>query len=136
LDFLSKVATGGIFRNVRIRGNTRTTVPGAPPANAEGGIFALSSNIGNHRNEDWTIFPEFGVNLAWQINSRLAMRIGYSFLFMNDIVRAHDQLNFTINPGLFPPPTAAAGSPNQPSFSIQIGDAWIQAINLGLEYTF
>lgn len=136
LDFLTKVATGGIFRNVRIRGNTTTTVPGAAAVTAEGGVFALSSNIGDHRSEDWTIFPEFGVNMAWQISSRLQMRLGYSFLFMNDIVRAHDQVKLTVNPGLFPPPTAAAGSPNQPSFSFHIGDVWIQAINLGVEYTF
>jgi hypothetical protein len=136
LDFLTKVATGGIFRDVKIRGNTTTTVPGTPPVNENGGVFALSSNIGNHRSEDWTIFPEFGIQLAWQISSRLEMHIGYSFLFMNDIVRAHDQLNTTVNPGLFPPPTAAAGSPNQPSFKFQIGDEWIQSINLGLEYKF
>jgi hypothetical protein len=55
---------------------------------------------------------------------------------MNDIVRAHDQVNLTVNPGLFPPPTAAAGSPSEPSFTLHRGDVWIQAINLGLEYTF
>jgi len=136
VDFLTKVATGGIFREVKIRGNTLATVPGAAPVSRNGGVFALSSNIGNHRSEDWTIFPEFGIHLAWQISSRLQMHLGYSFLFMNDIVRAHDQLNLTINPGLFPPPTAAAGSPNQPSFSFHFGDEWIQAINLGFEFTF
>ncbi|HEV2948595.1 MAG TPA: BBP7 family outer membrane beta-barrel protein [Gemmataceae bacterium] len=136
LDFLTKVATGGIFRQVKIDGNTTTTVPGAAPVTRSGGVLALSSNIGNHRSEDWTIFPEFGANLSWHITPRLEMRLGYSFLFMNDIVRAHDQLNFNINPGLFPPATAAAGSPNQPSFRFHIGDAWIQAINVGVQYDF
>jgi hypothetical protein len=136
LDFLTKVATGGIFRDVRIRGNTTTTVPGSAPTTAEGGVLALSSNIGNHRSEDWTIFPEFGIHLAWQISPRWQAHVGYSFLFMNDIARAHDQVNPTVNPGLFPPPNAAAGSPNEPSFTFHFGDAWIQAINLGLEFTF
>jgi hypothetical protein len=136
LDFLTKVATGGIFRNVRIRGNTLTTVPGAAPVMQPGGVLALSSNIGDHRNEDWTIFPEFGIIWSWQISSQLQMRLGYSFLFMNDIARAHDQVNLTVNPGLFPPPTAAAGSPNEPSFKLRFGDEWIQAVRVGFEYTF
>lgn len=136
LKFLTKLATGGIFRNVRIRGTTTTTVPGVVPVTRTGGVLALTSNIGDHRSEDWTIFPEFGINWSWQISSRLQMRIGYSFLFMNDIARAHDQVNLTVNPGLFPPPTAAAGSPNQPSFMFRFGDEWIQAVSVGFEYTF
>jgi hypothetical protein len=136
LNFLTKVATGGIFSDVKIRGSTTTAVPGVAPVTQSGGVFALSSNIGNHRHEDWTIFPEFGVNFSWHMTPRLEMRLGYSFLFMNDIARAHDQLNFNINPGLFPPPTAAAGSANQPSFQLRQGDAWIQAINVGLQYDF
>ena len=136
VDFLTKLATGGIFQDVKILGNTTTTVPGVAPVTRSGGVLALSSNIGTHRHEEWTIFPEFGAHLSWRISPQLQLRAGYSFLFMNDIVRAHDQVNLTVNPGLFPPPNAAAGSPSEPSFTLHRGDVWIQAINLGLEYTF
>jgi hypothetical protein len=136
LDFLTKLATGGIFRQVKIDGNTTTSVPGVAPVTQTGGVFALSSNIGNHRDEDWTVFPEFGVNFSWHISSQLEMRLGYSFLFMADIVRAHDQLNFNINPALFPPATTTSANPNEPSFQFHRGDMWIQTINVGLQYNF
>jgi Putative beta barrel porin-7 (BBP7) len=136
IDFLSKLATGGLFGEVKIRGSTTTTVPGVAPVTRTGGILALSSNIGNHRMEEWTVFPEFGANVAWYITPRLQMHLGYSFLFLADVLRAHDQVNLTINPGLFPPMAPAAGSPNQPSFQFTKGDLWIQTIHLGLEYAF
>jgi hypothetical protein len=136
LGLLGKLAIGDLTRTAEITGGQTIAVPGAAPVVQKGGVYALSSNIGTYTNNDWTILPEFGLNLAWRWNSHLQARLGYSVLYLDRIAHAADQINFTVNPNLFPGSTTTGG-PNQPAFnSPNRTDTWIQSINLGLEITF
>jgi len=135
LDLLAKCAVGEVGSEVKIQGNQVTTVPGVAPVTRTGGVLALSSNIGTFERREWQPFPEFGANISWQLTPRLQMRLGYTFLFLADIARAHDQVDLTINPSLFPPTTTPAAG-NRPALNFTKGDAWIQTINVGLAYTF
>ena len=135
LDFLAKCAVGEVGSEVKIQGSQVTTVPGVAPVTQTGGVLALGSNIGTHERREWQPFPEFGANISWQLTPRLYMRLGYTFLFLADIARAHDQVDLTINPALFPPATIPPAG-NRPTLNFTKGDAWIQTINVGVAYTF
>jgi len=52
-----------------------------------------------------------------------------------DIARAHDQVDLSINPSLFPPATAPTDV-NRPAFNAVKSSMWIQTINVGVEFTF
>ena len=136
LSVLTKVAVGNMQRSVDIRGRTTTTVAGAPPpVTANGGMYALSSNIGEHRSNDWTVLPEGGVNLAWKLRSNMNLRLGYSLIYLTKAARANNQLDFTVNPNLFPPAVPGA-TPLRPAYPGNVSDFWIQSLNVGLDLTF
>ena len=137
LSVLTKVAAGNMQRTVDIRGRTTTTVAGGvgSPVTANGGMLALSSNIGEHRSNEWTVLPEGGVNLAWKLRSNMNLRLGYSLIYLTKAARANDQIDTTVNPNLFPPAVPGA-TPLRPSFPGNFNDFWIQSLNLGLDLTF
>ncbi len=135
LSVLTKVAAGNMRRTVDIRGST-TTVSGAPPpTTASGGMYALSSNIGEYRSNDWTVLPEAGINLAWKFRPNLNLRLGYSLIYLTKGARAASQLDTTLNPNLFPPAVPGA-TPLRPTYPGSFNDFWIQSLNVGLDLMF
>ncbi len=136
LEVLTKVAIGQMHRDVAIGGNQTTTVPGAQPATLIGGVLALPSNSGATADTDWRAIPQVGATLSWQVRSYLTVRAGYSFIYFNQIVRAADQVDTTINPNLLPGASSALGGPARPAFNLTRTDMWMQSINLGLEFTY
>jgi hypothetical protein len=134
LQLLSKLAVGGVSREVTIAGNTRVTVPGAAPVASSGGMLALSSNSGVHNSEDWVVVPEFGATLGWDINCNWRLRLGYSVLIWTDVARSGDQVDLGLNPNLFPP--VLATSPSRPAFALVKTDMWVQSLSLGVEFHY
>ena len=135
VGLVTKLAVGDLNRSIGITGRTHVAVPGATPADFSGGLLALSSNSGVFNSNDWTIVPEFGVNLGWNIRRNLEMHLGYSFLFWSEVARASEQVDVRVNPNLIPPPMGAA-TPSLPSFTLRKSDIWVHSITLGLEYRF
>jgi hypothetical protein len=131
----TRLAVGKVFREVNINGNTVTTVPGTAPVSATGGIYALSSNIGTFSSSDWVVMPDLGINLGWQASSNLRLTLGYSAFLLNRIARAADQVNFNVNPTLFPGATPIV-PPNQPAFNLARNDIWVQTLNVGVELQY
>src|SRR5262249_44560472 len=113
LGLLAKAAVGRLDREIRISGGQVTAGPGSAPAFGLGGVFALSSNIGAGipPRGDWTIRPECGADVGWQLNSHVRVYLGYSIIFLDDIARSADQIDLTVNPNLFPPAAAGAAGP-------------------------
>ena len=135
LNLLGKVAVGNLNRTVNISGHQVVNVTGADPVRQSGGVYALSSNSGRHNDGSASLLPEAGANLSWQLRSNLCLRLGYSVLVLNQVVRAADQIDFTINPDLFPPAKADA-TPRRPTYHEFHSDLWIQTLNLGAEWKF
>ncbi|MCI0380091.1 MAG: BBP7 family outer membrane beta-barrel protein [Gemmataceae bacterium] len=135
LEILGKAAVGYLRRQTSINGDQVVSVPGVAPVVNTGGVYALSSNIGVHSSREWTAFPELGITLGWQMTSNLRLSVGYRALFLIDIARAHDQIDFTVNPNLFPPalqPTGVA----RPLFRDGQDSISIQSINFGVELSY
>jgi hypothetical protein len=134
LEILTKMAAGNLRREIIINGSTQTTVPGSTTTTGVGGVYALSSNIGNHFNDSWVVAPEFGLTVGYQVLPNVRVHAGYSFLFLQGIARAADQIDFTLNQNLFPPPIS--GGPNRPTFNLIRSDIWIQTVSVGVEIRF
>jgi Putative beta barrel porin-7 (BBP7) len=134
LDVLTKVAVGRVFRETNIGGDQVTTVPGLAPITQSGGVFALATNSGTFGSRDWKVMPEFTATLTWQIRPNVHARVGYTFLLLNGVMRAADQVDTTLNPNFFPGGNASGAI--RPAFQQIRTDMWIQSVNVGLEFTF
>ncbi len=136
LEVLTKIAIGRLSRQVDIGGDQTITVPGTQPITQSGGVLAAATNSGTFHYSDWKTMPEAGITLHWQVRSNVNIRAGYSFLFLDSIARAADQIDVTVNPNLVPNGNAALGGPIRPAFNATRSYQWLQTLNLGVEFTY
>jgi hypothetical protein len=136
LSLVGKLAVGFNQQDVDIFGLTTATVPGSGSRTSLGGLLALSSNIGHFaRGSEVSVIPDFEAKLGYQISSQLRATLGYSVIYWDNVVRAADQVDRTVNPNLIPN-SGATGGPARPVFNYQRDNIWIQGLELGLEYRF
>jgi len=99
-----------------------------------GGLFAQPSNSGGTRNT-FAVVPEANLKVGFDFTERLRGTVGYSFLYMSEVVRADEQIDRAINPGLLASPPVV-GTPLRPTFQFQKTDYWAQGLDFGLEFRF
>ena len=105
-----------------------------------GGYFAQPTNIGSRTRTVFAVVPEVGINVGYQITPWASVFAGYTFVYTNNVVRATQQVNGSINPTGRPaftgnPPSPLTG-PAQPSFKFNSSDFWAQGITVGLACRF
>jgi hypothetical protein len=135
LGLSTSMAVGNVSREVKINGSQTTTVPGVAPVTQTGGLLALSTNIGNHHSDDWTVIPELKLDVSWRATENVRLRLGYSILGLDRFVRAADQVDFIVNSNFLPPAASPVG-PARPAFILKRDDIWVQTLSLGVELSF
>ncbi|MFT3879410.1 MAG: BBP7 family outer membrane beta-barrel protein [Gemmatales bacterium] len=100
-DLTGKIALGAIRNSVFISGNTITA---SPPqfqiVHTNGGIYALSSNIGDQTFIRFSAAPEVEVGVGYQLCDGWRIMAHYNFLAMTNVMRAGDQVDNRINPNI------------------------------------
>jgi hypothetical protein len=125
---------------VHLAGIPLTVASGAPnvttttTGHSLGGLFAQPNNMGHFSRDSFAVIPETNIKVGYQITDRLRATIGYTFLYMSDVVRPGDQIDRTINPGLLATPPG--GSASRPLFQFKATDYWAQGIDFGLEFHY
>ena len=89
-------------------------------------VSILSGGRKRATNEDsefsWGL--ELGIDASWAINNCLSLTLGYSALYLDEVVRGHDALDFS---------RGATGAVQ----AIQVTDSiWVHSLWLGLAYRF
>lgn len=137
LDVTGKIALGGTEQHLGINGQTRISTPSGPSF-FTGGVLATSSNIGQYNGSAFSVVPEFGLNIGYQLTPQLRLKLGYTLLYWSNVVRPGPQIDRTVNPGLVPLSSTygSAVSPARPEMSFNRSDFWAEGINLGLEFRF
>lgn len=135
LDWRSLLAMGPTVHTVQIRGSTTRTIPGNPPVSETrvGGLLALDTNIGDYQTTRFTILPEVNVNLGYNVTNLVRLFVGYTFLYQSSIVRAGEQVDFTINSTHIPFGTIPPQGPLRPAFRFNYNSYWAQGINFGVQ---
>lgn len=134
LETLVKLAIGSTRSTTTISGQTTRTVPGAGSATSSGGLLSQPSNIGTHEFDSFTMVPELGLSLKYDITPCLQASVGYSFLYWSKVGRAGEQMDTDVNLTQ-QPPGPLTGDP-RPVFEENANDFWAQGLNVGLEWTF
>jgi hypothetical protein len=142
LDLRTTVALGDTHQRLTIEGGqVRVPPPGrGMPQAFVGGLLALDTNIGTRSRDVFSVVPEVGLNLGYQVTDHLRAFVGYNFLYWSNVIRPGDQIDPFIDvtrvPAFIPPnlqsqiPPAAA----RPAVLFKETDFWAQGVNFGLEF--
>ncbi len=139
LESVLKVALGNNHEQVIISGQSiTTTVPPTTTEIRDGALFANPSNIGRYTENHFAAIPQFELRLRRQVTQRLSLSLGYTFLYISDLVRPGDQIDFAVDgrwldPNFVPPGTPPAEHP-EPKF--ERSDAWLQGMDVGLTWNY
>lgn len=133
-DMLAKIALGTVRQNVYINGQTNVFVPGVGEEVQPGSLYALPTNIGKYARNQFSVVPEFQINLTRCITDHLRFRFGYTFLLMTSVAQTGRQIDPVVNPSQIGGDPLVG--PARPHFEFRNTNYWLQGINFGLEYAY
>ncbi len=137
LDSLIRLAVGNTRQTVTINGQTTINDPtntDAPVQTLPGGLLTQTSNIGTYRQNEFTVVPEFDLNVGYQLTDQFRVTLGYTAIYWSNVVRPGQHISRDVNPNLLPPPAEPFTGVQRPAFAFDTSDYWVQGINFGGEY--
>jgi hypothetical protein len=129
LQSTSKLAIGGLYKRLSVRGNTQVSVPGGGATSNQGGLLALSSNIGDRNESDFAFLPEVGIKARALLTSHLEFNVGYTALYLTNVARVGDAIDRNVNTDLLPP--AIATSNLSPISNLSDSGLFVHGLSLG-----
>jgi hypothetical protein len=127
----AKLGLGVTQQTVKISGSTTTIDSLGNTAFAGGGLLALPTNIGNHSRSAFSVVPELGLNVGYQVTANIRAFVGYNFLYWSDVVRPGQQIDRVVNLNNLPHGTGVG--PARPAFAFNSSTFWAQGANCGVE---
>lgn len=138
----AKIALGAMYQKSRINGQlvTNDFNEFGSTVTYPGGIFALPTNIGNHKATRFSVIPEVNINLGFQVMESFSVQVGYTFLYATNVLRASKQVNRNINPTQsstieYTPSPSLTGKAS-PKGTLKSEGIWAQGFNVGVEMLF
>lgn len=142
IDIKGKLAIGAMYQATDIHGHLiSNTFNGlGTPVTYEGGYFAVPSNAGHHHRTTFAVIPEGNLNVGFQVTDYIRLQVGYSFIFVNDVLWASKQMNRHINPtqssALETAPNPTLIGDSEPKASLNADSLWAHGLNIGFVYTY
>lgn len=131
----SRVAVGNNSQRVKIAGNTRLVEAGVAET-FPGGLYAQRTNIGTYERNRFTVVPELGATIGFHVGPRFSLNAGYTFVYISNVVRAGDQIDTDINPGLLPVEVNPLNGPLRPRFIFRETDFYAHGLTVGGDFRF
>ncbi len=133
LDALVRLGIGNVHQTAWISGSTSIDINGSV-SNFNTGFLAQRTNIGTFEQDRFTMVPEIGFTLGYQLTKGWRTTAGYSLVYWGNVARAGDLVDTDLNPNLFAPEVSPFTGPLRPQFRFDDTDYWIQGLSLGAEY--
>jgi hypothetical protein len=110
LSYRGKLALGDTHETVTIDGiTTLQSLTTGQVQNFQGGLLALSTNIGRHSRDCFSVIPELDFTINYDLTEHIRLGLGYSLIYWSNVLRAGDQIDrsidFTKVPSFQPLPT-------------------------------
>jgi len=118
---------------VNVSGSSTVTQPGLGPVTSASGLFVQGTNSGIRSRNRFAFIPEVNCNLGYRVSDQTSLTIGYSFLYLNDVVVAGGQIDRTVNLSQNPGPIVG---PARPAPLLNSTDYWVQGLSLGMDYRY
>lgn len=136
LDLLGKIAVGNNHQTITIDGQTVITAPDQPTQTFDTGLMAGPSNSGTFQRDVFTMIPQLGIELGYQVSCHWRAFAGYNILYWGNVSRAGDQIDLNLDPRNFPPTSPTNPGLPFPAFAGRTDSFWAQGVNVGAEYRF
>jgi hypothetical protein len=135
LDMKAKVALGATNQVAHISGSELdTSLNTGQQASFNSGLLAQPTNIGRFSRDQFSVVPELGLNLGYQVCPNLRLFVGYNFLYWNNVARPGNLIDTVVNT------TQQSGGtlvgPGRPAFAFRNTDYWAHGVNFGLELRY
>jgi hypothetical protein len=131
------VAAGATFQRSEVSGSSGSVTPAGGTVSAVGGVLALPSNIGERDRTRFSILPEVGVNVGYQVMDHLRVFAGYNVMSWTNVARAAERIDRNVNGTFIPDPTtgtaAGVGTP-APLARERDSSFWVHGWSLGAEW--
>lgn len=131
-DARALMALGFVHQEIAVRGSTIASVQN-DDVRYLSGFFAQPPDIGTHDRTQFAWIPEVNLTVRRCLRGGVWMNVGYSVMYLPDVVRAPEHIHQTIDPALLPPAITAPGST---AFAFHSSDAWIHGLNAGLQWNY
>jgi hypothetical protein len=133
-EVLTKIAAGNTHSTVTINGQTSITAPNQATQLLSGGVLAGSTNSGTYQRDAFTMIPQLGIEVGYQVNCHWRAFVGYNVLYWGSVFNAADQIDLNVDPRNFPPPIR--GGLPFPAYPDKSTNFWAHGINLGTEFRY
>ncbi len=136
IDMRGKLGLGSTHQTVSIGGNQLLQFPNGTISVANGGALALSTNSGRFTRDRFSVVPEFGATLGYDVTDWWRLTVGYNFLYLSSVVRPGDQIDRVVDVTNIPNfqsgvrPTGLA----RPAPTLRDTDFWAQGVSFGMEF--
>jgi hypothetical protein len=138
----AKIALGQMNGNLSIKGNLSTNNfdgYGAPQDFAAG-YTAMSTNSGRSSKNKFSIVPQASFDLGYSVVDNVDLSIGYTFLYVTEVLFATSQIDHTINPSQAPAISNTSSltvtGEASPERLFKTSQFWAQGINARMTIRF
>ncbi len=130
-----RIAVGTNAQKVTIAGQTQLVENGVP-GTFPGGLLAQRTNIGTYERNELAVVPELGLTLGFHVTPRISLQAGYTLVYFSNVVRAGDQIDTDLNPGLIPVEADPLSGPLRPRFVFRQNDFFAHGLTAGADFRF
>ena len=133
---IGKAALGTMHEVVESRGDASLSSAWGTMT-SPGSLLALSSTGARLTRDEFTVVPEVGINLGYQITPGLRVYAGYNFLYLSDVLRPGDPGSSNGTSGQVPAYLLySPGSLGQSPALLNRTDYWAQGLNFGVTFRY
>jgi hypothetical protein len=137
MDLLMKLAVGNTRSRVRLDGTTTSSgINGENPTTYDSGLLVLGTNQGTISHNQFSMIPELGFNLGYDLTPRMRATAGYSLVYWSHVARATEQVSTDLNSTQFPGPNSNLTGAALPRSPFAVNDYWVQGLSVGLDIRF
>jgi hypothetical protein len=136
IDVSLKMAVGAMRQETSIDGGSTAMLASGAAIQRQGGLLALSSNIGDYDRTKLAWIRDTSFNLRYRITDNVQFRLGYEFFWASSVLRPGQQIDLGVNPTLLPFNNASLSGPIRPWYRPDGEIFWMHGINVGLSVQF
>jgi hypothetical protein len=136
LDLTGKLGLGMTQQRVDITGGSSINNLGTVSVFPGNGILAAPTNDGHFTRDVFTVVPEIGFTLGYQVTEHFRLGLGYNFLYWSSVLRPGNQIDTALDPNQFATsnPTGTPTGAQHPAFVYYGSSFWAQGINVTAEF--
>ncbi|MBY0523589.1 MAG: BBP7 family outer membrane beta-barrel protein [Gemmataceae bacterium] len=133
LGLMGKAALGSVHQRIEVTGGSFTTSAAGATTFSPDGIFARQTSglfpglpaptVGVRTRNDFAVVPEGQLEVGYDLGKHTTFTVGYTFLYLNNVVRPGNQLLSTIVAPI-------------PAPLFKTSDFWAQGVSAGLSFSW